>query len=494
MSESQATEVVDQETGFVRELGLFDSSMIVIGAMIGSGIFIVPAEMARNIGSPGWLLVAWLFTAVITVAAALSYGELASMFPKAGGMYLYLREAFSPILGFLYGWTLFTVIQTGTIAAVAVAFARYTGVLVPGIAEDHYLIQPIHISEGYSLSLSTGQLVAIAVIVLLTWTNLQGVKYGKIVQNLFTSAKIIALAALILLGLIFFKHDAVTANLSQFWTPQGVTPLTSSLSAMTSFGLFAALCVSQSGSLFSADSWHDITFAGGEVKDPARTMPKALVIGTASVTGLYVLANVAYLLVLPLDAIKTAPADRVGALMLQVILPGSGSLLMSIAIMISAFGCINGLVLAGPRVFYSMAKDGLFPRAAGRLNKAHVPGWSLVIQGVWAALLILPRTYNAATHAYGSLYSNLLDYVISAALIFYILTITGVLRLRATRPNAVRPYRAWGFPFVPLVYILGCAAVLYCLFAYRAATTWPGLLIVLIGVPVYYVMKRKAIA
>ena len=490
-SESQAPDAVDHETGFVRELGLFDSSMIVIGAMIGSGIFIVPADMSRNIGAPGWLLVAWLFTAVITVAAALSYGELAAMFPKAGGMYLYLREAFSPLLGFLYGWTLFTVIQTGTIAAVAVAFARYTGVLIPGIAEDHYLIQPIHISEGYSLSLSTGQLVAIAVIVLLTWTNLQGIKYGKIVQNLFTSAKVIALAALILLGLIFFKHDAVAANLGQFWTPQGVTPLTSSLSAMTAFGLFAAICVSQSGSLFSADSWHDITFAGGEVKDPARTMPKALVIGTASVTALYVLANVAYLLVLPLDAIKTAPADRVGALMLQAILPGSGSLLMSIAIMISAFGCINGLVLAGPRVFYSMAKDGLFPKAAGRLNRAHVPGWSLVIQGVWAALLILPRTYNPATHKYGSLYSNLLDYVVSAALIFYILTIAGVLRLRATRPNAVRPYRAWGFPFVPLVYIIGCAAILYCLFAYRPTTTWPGLLIVLVGVPVYYGMKKR---
>ena len=386
--EFDATATVEKH-GFVRELGLFDSSMIVIGSMIGSGIFIVPADMARNIGSPGWLLMAWLFTAVVTVAAAVSYGELAAMFPNAGGMYLYLREAFSPLLGFLYGWTLFTVIQTGTIAAVAVAFARYTGVLIPGIAEDHYLIPPIHISTGYSISLSTGQLLAIVVIVFLTWANSQGVRYGKIVQNLFTSAKVIALAALILLGLIFFKHDAVAANWGQFWTPQGVTPLTSSLSAMTAFGLFVALCVSQSGSLFSADSWHDITFAGGEVKDPARTMPKALVIGTATVTGLYLLANVAYLLVLPLNAIKAAPADRVGALMLQAIIPSSGSLLMSIAIMISTFGCINGLVLAGPRVFYSMAKDGLFPKAAGHLNKARVPGWSLIFQGVWAALLIL---------------------------------------------------------------------------------------------------------
>lgn len=489
-SEFEATEALDKKTGFVRELGLFDSSMMVIGSMIGSGIFIVPAEMARNIGSPGWLLVAWVFTAVVTVAAALSYGELAAMFPKAGGMYLYLREAFSPLIGFLYGWTLFTVIQTGTIAAVAVAFARYTGVLIPGVSESHYLIEPIHISDGYAISLSTGQLLAVLVIVLLTWANSQGVKYGKIVQNLFTSAKVVALAALILLGLLFFKHNAVAANFSQFWTPQGVVPITPSLSAMTTFGLFVALCVSQSGSLFSADSWHDITFAGGEVKDPARTMPRALAIGTASVTGLYVLANLAYLLVLPMDAIKAAPSDRVGALMLQVILPGSGSLLMSIAIMISTFGCINGLVLAGPRVFYSMAKDGLFPEAAGRLNKAHVPGWSLLIQGVWAALLILPRTYNSATQTYGSLYSNLLDYVISAALIFYILTIAGVLRLRITRPNAERPYRAWGFPVVPLVYIVGCSVVLFCLFAYRPATTWPGLLIVIIGVPVYYAMRR----
>lgn len=485
------TEVVDRKTGFVRELGLFDSSMLVIGSMIGSGIFLVPADMARNIGSPGWLLVAWLFTAVVTVAAALSYGELAAMFPGAGGMYLYLREAFSPLLGFLYGWTLFTVIQTGTIAAVAVAFARYTGVLIPGISETRYLIEPVHISEGYALSLSTGQLTAICVIVLLTWANTLGVRYGKIVQNLFTSAKIVALAALILLGLIFFKHDAVAANFAQFWTPQGVTPLTPTLTAMTGFGLFVALCVSQSGSLFSADSWHDITFAGGEVKDPAKTMPMALALGTASVTLLYLLANVAYILVLPLDAIKTAPADRVGALMLQAILPGSGSLLMSIAIMISTFGCINGLVLAGPRVFYSMAKDGLFPKAAGELNKAHVPAWSLLIQGVWAALLILPRTYNPATRAYGSLYNNLLDYVISAALIFYILTIAGVLRLRITRPDAERPYRAWGYPVVPLVYIVGCSVVLYCLFAYRPASTWPGLLIVLAGVPFYWWMRRR---
>ena len=406
---------VDRETGFVRDLGLFDSIMIVVGVMIGSGIFIVPADMARNIGSPGWLLVAWLVTGVLTVAAAMSYGELSAMMPRAGGMYVYLREAFSPILGFLYGWTLFTVIQTGTIAAVAVAFARYTGVLVPGIAEDHYIIPPIHLSSGYAVSLSTGQLLAIIVIALLTWTNSRGVHYGKILQNLVTSAKIVSLAGLILLGLIFAQHKAIAANFGNFWSPHDVTPVTAGLSALTAFGLFAAICVSQSGSLFAANSWHDITFAAGEVKDPEKTMPRALFFGTLCVTGLFLLANVAYLLVLPLKDIQSAPADRVATAMLQVIFPSFGAALMSAAIMISTFGCINGLVLAGPRVSYSMAQDGLFPKFAGQLNKAHVPGWSLILQGIWSALLVLPRTYNTTTHAYGNLYSNLLDWVISAA-------------------------------------------------------------------------------
>lgn len=484
------TATLDRETGFVRELGLFDSSMIVMGAMIGSGIFIVPADTARNVGSPGWLLVAWIYTAVVTVAAALSYGELASMMPKAGGMYVYLREAFSPIVGYLYGWTLFTVIQTGTIAAVAVAFGRFTGVLWPAISEERYLIPPIHLSSGYAVSLSTGQLTAILVIALLTWTNSRGIRYGKIVQNLFTSAKVIALAALILLGLLFWKHDAVAANFTNFWTPHDVTPLTASLSALTGLGLFAAVCVSQSGCLFSAIAWEDVTFTGGEVKDPGRTLPRALAIGTMCVTGLYVLANLAYLLVLPLRAIQHAPSDRVATAMLEAIFPGWGAALMAVAIIISTFGCINALVLAGPRVYFSMARDGLFPQRAGNLNRARVPGWSLMIQGVWAALLVLPRTYNSATHAYGSLYSNLLDYVVSAALIFYVVTIAGVIRLRIVRPNAERPYRAFGYPIVPLIYIAGGCAVLVCLFAYRPATTWPGLLIVLCGLPIYFVMRK----
>lgn len=494
MQEHSATPSVgvDQTTGFVRELGLFDSTMIVVGSMIGSGIFLVAADMMRLIGSAGWFLVAWLITAALTVAAAFSYGELAAMLPKAGGMYVYLREAFSPLWGFLYGWTLFTVIQTGTIAAVAVGFGRYLGVLVPSIAEDRYLIAPVHVSSGYAFSLSTAQLAAIAVIAFLTWTNTRGVRYGKLVQNLFTSAKIAALAGLILVGIIFWRHEAIAANFSHAWTPQPATPVTATLTAMTAMGLFAAICVSQSGSLFSADSWHDITFAAGEVKNPGRTMPISLALGTICVTLLYFLANVAYLLVLPLQAIQHAPSDRVATAMLNVVFPGLGAIMMAAAIVVSTFGCMNGLILAGSRVYHSMANDGLFLRRAGTLNKAHVPGWSLVIQGIWSAMLVLPRTYNVETHSYGSLYSNLLDYVISAALIFYVLTIAAVIRLRRKRPDLERPFRAPGYPLVPFVYIAGGTVVLVALFVFRPATTWPGLLIVLCGLPVYLINKKRA--
>jgi APA family basic amino acid/polyamine antiporter len=482
---------VDRETGFVRELGLFDSAMVVIGAMIGSGIFIVPADMARNIGSPGWLLVAWVFTGVLTIAAALSYGELASMMPKAGGMYVYLREAFSPVCGFLYGWTLFTVIQTGTIAAVAVAFARFTGVLFPAVSEARYIVRPFHIASGYALSMSTAQLVAILVIALLTWSNCRGVRYGKIIQNLFTSAKVLALAALIVVGLTLgADRAAIRSNLSEFWAPHGFTPLQAGLTAASAFGLLVAICVSQSGSMFSADAWHDITFAAGEVKRPGWTIPRALVAGTAVTILLYLLANVAYLAVLPLASIQHAPSDRVATAMLDHVFPGWGSALMAMAIMVSTFGCLNSLILAGARAYYAMARDGMFLRNAGELNRARVPGWSLAVQGVWSAALVLPRTFDTSTQAYGNLYSNLLDYVISAALIFYILTIAGVIRLRRTRPAAERPYRALGYPAVPVLYIAGAGAVLLCLFAFRPATTWPGLLIVVCGLPVYFLRRR----
>ena len=481
-----------KSSGFIRELGTFDSVMIVIGTMIGSGIFIVPADMSRVIGSSGWLLVAWLVTGVLTIAAAISYGELASMMPEAGGMYVYLREAFSPLWGFLYGWTLFTVIQTGTIAAVAVAFARYTGLLFPAISEQHYLIAPIHISTGYAVSLSTTQILAIAVIALLTWTNSLGIRYGKIVQNLFTVTKTGALIGLILVGVLAGRNSAaIERNFAHFWQQTNLTPLSAGLTAATAFGLFIAICVSQSGSLFSADSWHDITFAAGEVRNPRRTLPKSLIIGTVIVIVLYLLANVAYLLTLPLPAIQNAPADRVATAMLDAIAPGWGALIMAIAIMVSTFGCANSLVLAGPRVYYAMANNGLFLRSAAKLNKAQVPGWSLLMQGIWASALVLPRTFNPQTGEYGNLYSNLLNYVISSALIFYILTIAGVIRLRRTRPNAERPYRALGYPFIPVVYIAGAATILFALFLYRPSSTWPGLLIVIVGLPVYLGMRKR---
>jgi APA family basic amino acid/polyamine antiporter len=474
------------DTEFVRGLGLFDSVMVVVGVMIGSGIFIVSAEMSREIGSPGWLLVAWCITGILTIAASLSYGELASMMPRAGGMYVYLREAFSPILAFLYGWTLFTVIQTGTIAAVAVAFALFSGVLWPGISQTSYWVAPIHLSSGYAISLSSAQFVAILVIFFLTWTNSRGLEYGKNVQNVFTVAKTAALMGLIVVGLWLGRNAAaIKANFSHLWRFSGFVPLKGGLIPTTAFGLLVAICISQSGSLFAADSWHDITFAAGEVKNPRRTLPLALAIGSAIVIGLYLLTNVGYLTSLPLSAIQHARSGRVATAVLEAVYPGTGEMLMAIAIMISTFGCVNSLVLAGPRAYYAMARDRLFFQGAARLNRAKVPARSLWIQGVWAAFLVLPRTYKPSTRTYGNLYSNLLDYVISAALIFYILTIAGLFRLRYKRPQAERPYKAFGYPVVPAVYIAGAAIITTVLFAYRPSTTWPGLLIVFCGLPVY---------
>ncbi len=470
------------DTEFNRGLGLYDSTMVVIGSMIGSGIFIVSAEMARYIGSPGWLLAAWLFTGFLTVTGALSYGELASMMPRAGGQYVYLREAFSPLWGFLYGWTLFLVIQSGTIAAVAVGFARFLGVFLPRISESNYVLAPVHVSSGYALSLSTAQIVAICLIALLTWTNTRGLEYGKIVQNTFTTTKIGALAGLIVLGLILGRNNtAVHANFgSDFW----------SLHDLTAGALFIAICVSQTGSLFSSDAWNNITFTAGEVKNPKRNVPLSLALGTGMVIALYLVANVAYLATLPFNAIANAPSDRVATATLEVIFPGKGGILMAAFIMVSTFGCANGLILAGARASYAMARDKLFFRQAYSLNKARVPAWALVLQGVWSAFLVLPRTYDVTKQTYGNLYSNLLDYVISAALIFYILTVAGIFRLRKTRPDAERPYRAFGYPVIPALYMIGAAAVLVVLFIYKPSSTWPGLVIVLIGLPVYWLFRR----
>src|SRR2546425_10405569 len=367
------------DTEFHRGLGLYDSTMVVIGSMIGSGIFIVSADMARNLGSAGWLLVAWVLTGALTIVGALSCGELAAMMPRAGGQYVYLREAFSPLWGFLYGWTLFLVIQTGTIAAVSVGFARYFGALVPWIADDNYLVAPIHLSTGYALSLSTTQLVAMLIIALLTWTNTRGLQWGKVIQNVFTTAKTGALLGLIVVGLLLgWNHTAVADNFGNLWTPRGAVDIVPGLSAMTAFGLFVAICVSQTGSLFSADAWNNITFTAGEVKDPRRNIPLSLALGTFVVIGLYLLANVAYLVTLPFPGIQHAPADRVATATLDAIFPGLGVTVMAIGIMISTFGCANGLILAGARASYAMARDRLFFRAAGRLNAAKVPAWGLV--------------------------------------------------------------------------------------------------------------------
>jgi APA family basic amino acid/polyamine antiporter len=487
---TQPTPTKPADRTFVRGLNLFDSTMVVVGVMIGSGIFIVSADMSRMIGSPGWMLMAWVLTGILTLTAALSYGELASMLPHAGGMYVYLREAFSPLWGFLYGWTFFTVIQTGTIAAVAVAFARFLSVVFPPVAENRYLIAPIHLSSGYALSLSTAQLVAIAVIAVLTYTNSRGLEYGKLVQNLFTSAKTVALAALILAGIFLgWNSRAVHANFSNAFSFGAFDP-SLGMAAGTIAGLIVAISVAQSGSLFSADSWHDITIVAGEVQNPRRTLPIAMAIGTTVVIGLYLLANVAYLVVLPLPEIQNAPSDRVATAVLERIFPGYGPVLMAVAIMISTFGCVNSLVLAGARATYAMSRDGLFFKRAGVLNRARVPGWSLFVQGIWAAVLVLPRTYDVQTKQYGNLYSNLLDYVISAALIFYILTIAGVFRLRRTRPDAERPYRVPGYPVIPALYIAGATAVLIMLFQHRPATTWPGLVIVCIGAVVYAAIRK----
>jgi APA family basic amino acid/polyamine antiporter len=498
-------------TGFVRELGLTDATMIVAGSMIGSGIFIVPAEIARQVGSAGWLIAVWVVTGLMTIAAALAYGELASMMPSAGGQYVYLREAWSPLWGFLYGWTLFLVIQTGTIAAVAVAFARFLGVLFPWISPTHWIVAPVDLSETYALSLSTQQLVAIALLVGLTWINTRGLRVGKLIQNSFTSAKTLSLILLIVLGVFIGRNaDSIAANFgTNTWEPRGVVTVQPELPGLApmsaaggTLGLLIVFCVAQVGSLFSADAWNNITFTAGEVKNPRRDIPLSLALGVGMVIVLYVLANVAYAFVLPIEAIQGAPDDRVATAALQSMFGPIAATIMAIAIVISTFGCNNGLIFAGARVYYAMAKDGLFFRATGRLNRAHVPATGLVLQCVWASLLVLPRTRlrdasggilldGTGAPAYGNLYSNLLDYVVFSVLIFYILTIAGLFVLRRTRPDAERPYRAFGYPLVPIAYMVAASVILVVLLLYRTSTTWPGLLIVLTGIPVYLLWRRR---
>jgi APA family basic amino acid/polyamine antiporter len=489
------------EPGFVRAIGLFDGTMIVVGSMIGSGIFIVAADISRQTGSAGGLLLTWILTGLLTISAALSYGELAAMFPHAGGQYIYLREAYSPLWGFLYGWTLFLVIQTGTIAAVAVGFARYLGVLWPSISPMAWIVHPIALGSKFAISLSVQQLVGVVMIVFLTFINTLGVRLGKLIQNVFTSAKTLSLVGLILLGIFVGRNaGALTENFSHFWTIRnaqliepGANFLKSLVPAVTAasgvFGLFVALGVAQVGSLFSSDAWNNIGFTAAEVKNPKRDVALAMAFGTIIVTALYFLANLAYLCTLPLVQIQTAPDDRVASAALNAIFGPTGAIIMAVAIIISTFGCNNGLILAGARVSYAMAKDGLFFRATGRLNKKGVPGKALVYQGIWIIILILLRRRRvdaAGAVTYGNLYSDLLNYVVFAALLFYVLTIIGIFVLRAKRPDAERPYRAFGYPFIPLLYVFAAVAIMVVLLLYQTLTAGTGLGLVLIGLPVYW--------
>src|SRR5258707_10109530 len=466
------------EPGFVRAIGLFDGTMIVVGSMIGSGIFIVAADISRVTGSPGGLLLTWIITGLLTISAALAYGELAALFPHAGGQYVYLREAYSPLWGFLYGWTLFLVIQTGTIAAVAVGFARYLGVLFPSISPTAWIIPPLALSSKYAISLSVQQLVGILMIVFLTFLNTLGVRLGKLIQNIFTSAKTLSLLGLIFVCVFIGRNAAaISDNFGHFWAIRGAQHLEPGASflrglvptvtaASGAFGLFVAYGVAQVGSLFSADAWNNIGFTAAEVKNPKRDVALSMAFGTVIVISLYCLANLAYLCALPLAQIQSAPDDRVATAALSAVFGAKGAWMMAIAIIISTFGCNNGLILDGSRVAYAMAKDGLFFRATGKLNAKGVPGTALIYQCVWIIVLILMRTRRvdaAGAVTFGNLYSNLLDYVVFAALMFYILTIIGVFVLRAKRPDADRPYKAFGYPIVPLMYIIAASMILFVL-------------------------------
>jgi basic amino acid/polyamine antiporter, APA family len=505
MAESSSVlpaQVSKTKHGFVRAIGLFDGTMIVVGSMIGSGIFIVSADISRQTGSTGGLLLTWILAGILTIAAALSYGELAALFPHAGGQYIYLREAFSPLWGFLYGWTLFLVIQTGTIAAVSIGFSRYLGVLFPAISPNTWIIPPINFSSRFAISLSVQQFVAVLMIVILTFLNTRGVRLGKWIQNIFTSAKMLSLLGVIFLCIFVARNaSAISDNFSHFWAVRGantIAPGTESLRGVLPtvtagsgwFGLLLALAVAQVGALFSADAWNNIGFAAAEVKNPKRDVALSMAFGTVIVISLYCLANVAYLCALPLNQVQNAPDDRVATAALSAIFGAKGAAMMAVAIIISTFGCNNGLILAGSRVAYAMAKDGLFFKATGKLNDRGVPGAALVYQGIWIVILILLRT-RKPDGTYGNLYSNLLDYVVFAALLFYVLTIAGIFVLRWKRPDAERPYKAFGYPFLPLLYIVAATGIMGVILLYKTDTAGGGMVIVLLGVPVYWLWRRR---
>jgi basic amino acid/polyamine antiporter, APA family len=488
-----------QQTTLLRALGPIDATMIVMGSMIGSGIFITSAESARLIGAPGWLLLAWAVAGLLTMTGALCCSELATMMPRAGGVYVFLREAYGPWVGFLYGWTLFLVIQTGTIAAVAIAFAKFLGVFVPAVAADNYLIAPVSLGN-YAISLSSEQLAAIALIILLTWTNTRGLEVGKIIQNTFTFAKTAALAGVVVIGIsLGWSANSATRSSAWWdswangWTPEGAQPGLAVAGGLALTALFGKAMV---GPLFAQTAWTNVTFIASEVRDPGKNLVRALLYGCGSVVVLYVLANVAYLAVLPFSEIQYAPQNRVAVAMMKSVFGGPGAMCMAAAIMISTFGCDNGLILSGARVYYAMARDRLFFEKIGTINRYHVPAAALVAQGIWTALLTLPRTItiNSATHEtnYGNVYTQLLEYIVSADLVFYLLMIIALIILRQKAPAAERPYRAWGYPIVPIVSILVAGLLIVDLAWLAPGTSGIGILIVLTGMPIY-LLWRKAI-
>jgi basic amino acid/polyamine antiporter, APA family len=488
----------NKAASLLRALGPIDATMIVMGSMIGSGIFITSAESARLIGAPGWLLLAWAVAGLLTITGALCCSELATMMPRAGGVYVFLREAYGPSIGFLYGWTLFLVIQTGTIAAVAIAFAKFLGVFVSAVTSDNYLITPVSLGSGYAISLSSEQLVAIALIVLLTWTNTRGLEVGKLVQNSFTFAKTAALAALIVIGLALgwgvnsaARSSAWWNSWTNGWSPQIAQPGFTFVGGVALTLLFGKAMV---GPLFAQTAWTNVTFIGSEVRDPGKNLVRALLVGCGTVVILYLLANVSYLALLSFPEIQQAPQNRVAVAAMKAVFGNPGAMFMAAAIMISTFGCDNGLILSGARVYFAMARDGLFFKKVGTTNRYHVPSAALVAQGIWTAFLTLPRTVmtNAATHeiTYGNVYTQLLEYIISADLLFYLLMVTALIILRRKAPAADRPYRTWGYPFVPFVSILLASLLIIDLAWLAPTTSGIGILIVLTGVPVYFLWRR----
>jgi APA family basic amino acid/polyamine antiporter len=467
-----------------KRVNLFDGISIVAGAMIGSGIFIVSADIARNVGSPGWLMVVWLITGIITVIGALSYGELASMMPHVGGQYVYLKEAYHPLIGFLFGWTTFLVIQCGSIAAVAVAFAKFSGVLIPWISDKNILLLlgPIKVSST--------MVVAIGMISFLTWLNTRGIVTGKTVVNIFSSTKVIALLGFIMIGIFATKSiGSFEINKEVFWNASRIGP-DNQIIPLAGFALVTAVGMALVGSLFSADAWYNVTYISGEVINPKRNVPLSLIFGTIIVSVLYMIINFVYIKILPLSGspdgvdvlsrgIQYATDDRVATSAMSVVFGDYAAIIMALFIMISTFGCNHGLILAGPRVYYAMARDGLFFKKVGEINKFGVPGFAIVIQGFWAVLLCLSGTY-----------SNLLDYVIFAVLIFFTLTILAIFILRKKRPDIPRPYKAFGYPIVPAIYIFTTVAIMIILLIYKPGYTFPGLVLVILGIPVFYIWRH----